>query len=63
MRFDFTHLALLVVVVLGLAALVVLTAVHDPVPDAITTLVTAGSGALFGITLPAARSSAATVDE
>lgn len=59
MKIDFTHLALLVVVVLGLAALVVLTVVHDPVPDAVSALVTAGAGALFGITLPAARAGAA----
>jgi hypothetical protein len=59
MKLDFTHLALLVVVVLGLAATVALTIVHDPIPDAVSTLLTAGAGALFGITLP--RSSG-TVD-
>lgn len=58
---DFQHLALFLLVVLGLVAHVVLVVLHLPVPDDLTTVVVAGVGALFGITLPGARTGAGDV--
>lgn len=53
MKLNSTHLALFVLVVLAVVGYVVLTLAHDQVPDVLATIVTAGSGALFGVTLPA----------
>lgn len=53
MKIDFQHLALFVLVVLALVGHVVLTIAHQPVPADLSTVITAGAGALFGITLPA----------
>jgi hypothetical protein len=62
MKIDFTHLALLVVVVLALVACVVLTLAGQSVPDAVTGILVAGGGAIFGVTLPA-RAGGAPADE
>lgn len=55
-KLDTTHLLLFLLVVLALVGHVVLLALGLPVPPDIGTVVTAGAGALFGITLPAGRS-------
>lgn len=55
MKIDFTHVALLALVVVALVGHVVLTALGKPAPGDLSTVITAGAGALFGITLPANR--------
>jgi hypothetical protein len=52
MKYDLQHLGLLFLVVLALVGHVVLVVVGKPVPGVLDLVVTAGAGALFGVTIP-----------
>ncbi|MFD9053293.1 hypothetical protein [Streptomyces zaomyceticus] len=52
MKDHLQFLGLLALVVLALVGTAVLTVLGSPVPDVLTLVVTAGAGALFGVTVP-----------